>query len=229
MTDHLHTPGHDLEREAHRASCAECAATWAALEGIAAEARRLPLLTPSRDLWSGIEARIAGAALPSAGAAAAPAQVRRAWFARPGFRYAMAASLLVAATAGITWSIARSGLGAPDAAPLTARAAAPDPAGGPSPSPRAVAQLAAFDNTVAGVDREVATLQAIVDERRDQLDPRTVAVLEANLALIDRAIAESRAALEADPASRFLAAQVARAYQSKLTLLRGAARLPAGT
>ena len=86
-----------------------------------------------------------------------------------------------------------------------------------------------MDATVETLDREIATLQAIVDDRRSALDPRTVAVLEENLALIDRAIAESRAALAADPASRFLATQFARAYTSKLTLLRDAATLPAGT
>jgi hypothetical protein len=53
-------------------------------------------------------------------------------------------------------------------------------------------------------------------------------VLEANLRVIDRAIQESRAALVADPASRFLSEQFTRAYNSKLTLLRDAATLPVG-
>jgi hypothetical protein len=44
---------HDLINESHRAACAECRAAWAELESISAEARALPQLTPSRDLWAG--------------------------------------------------------------------------------------------------------------------------------------------------------------------------------
>ena len=79
------------------------------------------------------------------------------------------------------------------------------------------------------MDREIAALEDLLGERRAELDAQTVEVLERNLAVIDAAIAESRAALAADPASQFLAQRFARAYTSKLTLLRGAAQLPAGT
>lgn len=227
MTDRLQTPEHDVEDALHRASCDECSALWLDLERIGAEARQLPLLTPSRDLWSGIEARIAA---PTASIAPATGRPRmpRAWSAAP-VRLAMAASLLVAATAGITWTLARQGFDGTTAPLPAARIAAAPDAPAAAPTEAGIAQLASFDNTVAGLDREIVTLQALVNDRRTQLDPRTIAVLEANLALIDRAIADSRAALEADPASRFLAAQVARAYHRKLTLLQGAATLPAGT
>ena len=49
---------HDLTNEAHRETCAECTTTWTELEAISAQARALPTLTPSRDLWTGIAARI---------------------------------------------------------------------------------------------------------------------------------------------------------------------------
>jgi hypothetical protein len=89
-----------------------------------------------------------------------------------------------------------------------------------------LASLTSVNETVVSMDREIADLQSIVDERRELLDPATISVLEQNLALIDRAIAESRRALEADPASRFLAAQFTRAYTSKLALLRDVATIP---
>jgi hypothetical protein len=54
-------------------------------------------------------------------------------------------------------------------------------------------------------------------------------VLERNLRVIDTAIAESRAAFLRDPASQFLAAQLARSYSTKLTLLRSTATMPMGT
>jgi hypothetical protein len=75
--------------------------------------------------------------------------------------------------------------------------------------------------------RDVAQLRAIVTQRRADFDSTTIAVLEKNLELIDRAIAESRAALQRDPASEFLADQLARAMTKKVAILRTAALLPA--
>ena len=66
-------------------------------------------------------------------------------------------------------------------------------------------------------------------ERRAQLEPQTIEVLERSMTLIDQAITESRAALAKDPASQFLAAQLARSYSTKLTLLRSTATMPVGT
>lgn len=76
---------------------------------------------------------------------------------------------------------------------------------------------------------EISTLRGIVDQRRDNLDPRTIAVLEASIATIDSAIADARRALEADPASRFLSTRLDKALEKKLGLLRTAALLPART
>lgn len=201
---------HDVTNEQHRAECGECKQVWAELDAISAEAAQLPTLTPSRDLWSGIEARIGGAV---------PRPVRSAprWYASQTFRLAMAASLLIAVTSAVTWRIATD---AGVATPLATAQA--------SGTEESAVHLASFSASVTQMDQEIATLQRIVTERRSGLEPKTIAVLEANLALIDAAIAESRAALEADPASQFLAAQFARAYTSKLTLLRDAATLPVG-
>ena len=76
-------------------------------------------------------------------------------------------------------------------------------------------------------DAEIGALRRIVDERRDQLDSATVAVIERNISLIDSAIAESKRALARDPNSRFLGNQLTRAYDTKVQLLRTAALLPA--
>lgn len=200
---------HDVTNEQHRAECGECKQLWAELDAISAEAAQLPTLAPSRDLWRGIEARIGGAP------AVAPVRSAPRWYSSQTFRLAMAASLLVAVTSAVTWRLATS------PAPSEVVAAAPA-------TEESAVHLASFSTSVSQMDHEIATLQQIVTERRGGLDPKTVAVLEANLAVIDAAIAESRAALEADPASQFLAAQFARAYTSKLTLLRDAATLPVG-
>jgi len=73
--------------------------------------------------------------------------------------------------------------------------------------------------------RATADLERLFAERRDQLAPATVAVLERNLALIDAAIAESRAALAADPANADLRALLWGAHRQKLELLERATRL----
>jgi anti-sigma factor RsiW len=78
-------------------------------------------------------------------------------------------------------------------------------------------------------DREIVKLRAIVRDRRSQLDPKTVAVLEQSIAVIDSAIAQSRAALAKDPASGFLATQLNHSLEKKVELLRTAALLPART
>lgn len=78
-------------------------------------------------------------------------------------------------------------------------------------------------------DREIAKLRVIVRQRRAQLDPATVAVLEQSIAVIDSAIAQSRAALAKDPASGFLATQLNHSLDKKVELLRTAAQLPSRT
>ena len=76
-------------------------------------------------------------------------------------------------------------------------------------------------------DREIKLLEGILRQRRAELDPATVAVLERNFGVIDAAIAESRAALAKDPASAFLTNQLNTVLEQKLRLLRTAAMLPA--
>jgi hypothetical protein len=78
-------------------------------------------------------------------------------------------------------------------------------------------------------DREITKLRTIVRQRRAQLDPATVAVLEQSIAVIDSAIAQSRAALAKDPASGFLATQLNHSLEKKVELLRTAALLPSRT
>jgi hypothetical protein len=146
----------------------------------------------------------------------------RPFFTRPMVRFAIAASLLMAVSSAVTWQVAsnRDRLGVGEVAA--------DIAAGVDLETAETLHLASFQETVTSMDREIAVLQAMVADRRKLLDPQTVSVLEANLRVIDRAIQESRAALVADPASRFLSEQFTRAYNSKLTLLRDAATLPVG-
>jgi hypothetical protein len=195
------------------------------LEAIARRAAQLPELSPSRDLWSGIEARIQApvVALPVRTAPdrttelAAPVELPRTVL--PWRRLAIAASLLVAATAGITYSIARQ-----NAAPVLA--STNDSAVVEPKAPAVPVQAVSAMTAEQTFDREIGAMRNIIDQRRGDLDPATISVLEKNLKVIDAAIAESKAALAKDPASAFLMDRLTHAYDTKLQLLSGVASIP---
>ena len=245
--------------ERHALSCDDCGALLADLRKLRVDAANLPELTPSRDLWAGIAARIEAPVVSIArpGAVAAPARSRR-WVSRA----AIAASLVAAAGIGYVAAGGRpvavvappqvantfSDTLAPVLVATTDSAAAPvDPAGpsaartvastGAAPQARVVearengtatAQLAVAALT-ADYDREVARLRRLIEERRNQLDPVTVAIIEKNLQVIDVAIAECQRAVARDPSSRFLIESLNQSLQSKVELMRTAALLPART
>ena len=219
---------------AHAAGCASCASLLHDLTNIRAAAGKLPLLSPSRDLWTAIETRIEAPVvqLPVVHTGEHEHVIiegtevrvaRRSTFTPTRWRLAAAATILVAATAGVTWTIAQQGV------PLLMTAAQAD-----SGFATAMNGTRKF-NSVTNVSRpavneiydsEIATLRTLVDERRGELDSATVAILEKNLRLIDDAIAESKAALARNPANAFLLDRLTDAYDSKLRTLRAVAAMP---
>lgn len=196
--------------DAHLANCAACAELADDLATIHAEAASLPTLTPSRDLWAGIEARLD---TPVVSLDAHRRSPLARWSTRQA---AAAAAVLIAVTAGGTWLVATR---TAPVAPLAASAT----------TGRTELVSVADQKGIATYEGEIAKLHNIIETRRSELDSATVAVLEKNLKLIDQAIAESRAALIADPASAFLAGRLNRSYDTKLELLRSAALLPSRT
>lgn len=74
-------------------------------------------------------------------------------------------------------------------------------------------------------EREITAMRRIVDERLGDLDSTTVVEIERNLRIIDKAINDSRRALQNDPRSRFLSTQLDRALENKLEVLRRIALL----
>ena len=214
VSDRLDGTLSDTERaqlDAHLGACAVCREVARDLEQIHAAAASLPALTPSHDLWNGINARIEAPVVSLESHRRSP--IAR-WSTR---QFAAAAAVLMAVTAGGTWFVAVRSAGAP-----TERVAT-------SPGPRTELVSVASEKGMAAYEGEIGTLRNIIETRRGELDSATVAVLEKNLKLIDQAISESKAALASDPASTFLADQVSRAYDTKLELLRSAAMLPSRT
>lgn len=209
----LDRPAH-AAMDAHAASCARCGALATDLRAIARDAHALPPLAPPRDLWAGIAERIEApvVALP---ARTAPAAHRR--FSM--VRLAAAAAVLVAATATVTWWAASRALPNPSAVVATHGDSGRAPAPG-------VSNVSNVQSAQQVYDGEIVRLDSILRARRSQLDPKTVAVIEHNLAIIDSAIASSREALAKDPGSHFLYDQLDDALGQKVDLLRTAALLP---
>ena len=72
----------------------------------------------------------------------------------------------------------------------------------------------------AHYEQAIAGLQQMADAQNTQLDPDTLAVLRQNLAVIDRAIMESRAALANEPASAPAQESLLDALDTKVALLQ---------
>jgi anti-sigma factor RsiW len=187
--------------EAHLVTCAACRETLAGLRRIVVRARALEDRPPSRDLWSGVAARIGAGA-------------------RPG-RRRLSFSVPQLLAAGIALSVL-SGGGAwllhPDPARVVVQ---------PNPAAPGTAPVATVGSTSAArnYDSAVDDLERILAEGRGRLDSTTVRVLEQNLALIDRAIAQAQRAVAADSANVYLNIHLAETMRRKIYLLRQAAAL----
>jgi hypothetical protein len=71
-------------------------------------------------------------------------------------------------------------------------------------------------------DRTVADLQQLFATQRANLDTSTVRILDQNLAIIDRAIADARRAVDSDPSNAYLRSHLATTMRQKVDLLRRA-------
>jgi hypothetical protein len=71
-------------------------------------------------------------------------------------------------------------------------------------------------------ERAIASLEFVLEQGRGRLNPQTVAIIEASLATIDRAIDEARHALAEDPNNHVLNRLLIKHQQSKLRVLRQA-------
>jgi hypothetical protein len=241
--------------EAHVSECARCTALLRDLEGIRDGAAALPDLAPSADLWKGIADRIETPvvalgerkptrfAAPMWIAAAASLLV----VASSGITYwattrsikPQPATQTVASVPAVVNKVdapavdAQSGQNASELASNVSSEvpSAVTRAGNRSASARMVSNTArrsAFaPDTI--LRSEISRLQRVIAERRQDLDPQTVKIVEMNLNLIDAAIKSSRAALAKDPASGFLNQQLTRALDKKVELLRTVALLPSST
>jgi len=206
--------------EAHVAECAACAVALAELREVMARAHTLVDTPPATDLWPAIEAQ-----LTPRGAAAQPERGRviagPSWWGRRfelGIpQLAAAAAVLVVISAGVMWMVMGGTLrGSNVAAP-------PAPMRGIETASTGPAVPADLSNP--RYDAAVAELEQALAEGKGKLDPRTLAVVQHNLQIIDNAIADARRAVAADPGNTWLRSHLAETMKKKVELLRSATML----
>ncbi len=212
------TPADRLAFENHAEACSDCSAAVADIRALVEEAGRLGPTPPPRDLWPAIERGLSRPgvvgspgetrviALPTA---QAPRKRERS-FTLSGPQLAAAAAVLMLLSTTVTLALRPVAVapGSQDPVPGAVRAASTESGG-----------------SDALLAEEVAALEEGLQASRDRLDPNTVRIIEKNLAVIERAISESRQALLVDPESDFLRDHLDRAFQRKREYLQEATEM----
>lgn len=202
--------------ETHLATCAECSATLEQLRAVVKRAEGLEDRPPVGELWSGIAERI-GASPESEGDLIEldehrlfrqdRLRQRRLSFSLP--QLVAASVALIVLSGGSAWLMVGS---ASEAESLVA-------------TQGLVAERSASSFADAKYGAAIADLERVIEDNRAQLDTATVRIIEENLMIIDRAIAQARRALADDPASSYLNEYLAGTMRQKLEFLRQAASM----
>ena len=178
----------------HLASCAECRTLVDDLQRVKAAATTLPPLQPRREAWTRVERALRANPAPRR-------TLPLAWL-------AAAAALLLAVLIGYKLAdVRRQPAPAPN---VTAEAA--DPAS----AQYVEAELRQAEDHY---QKAFTKLQQSMNDGKGSLDAQTAATLEKNLAVVDQAISESRAALRAQPTSVPAQASLLESFKSKISLL----------
>jgi len=178
--------------ERHLAGCDRCRSLVADLRELRRAARALGSVPPPAGAWPRVAAAIAR-------------RPRRFTFVHG---LAAAAVLAVAAAAGL-----RVG-SRPAQTPAQTDAAAPTPA------ELAETVETELQQAEQHYQRAISGLEQIARTQQGELDPQTAAMLQKNLAVIDQAISESRAALKVEPDSEPAQQSLLDSFKQKVALLQ---------
>jgi hypothetical protein len=223
------SPDSHADVEEHLAGCGGCRLALEEIRTVIATAAELGELDPPRDLWGGIAATIQ-APRPSAvvedKVIAFPAPARTS----PTEHEAGAPPSVDAWRVAFSMpQLVAACMALVAVSSLATWAAAPGQRGAPlAEAPLPVAEAVVTASTGAppiALAEELELLERALAESRGALDPNTVRVLERNLAVIEQAIEESRQALAQDPENDFLAEHLERVYERKLSFLQEATRV----
>ena len=195
---------------AHLATCASCRDLEADLVLVRDAAASLERPIVPAASWTARAARLEQEKLI---AAAAPA--RAPW---RGYAWmALAATLLAGIATALAWRAGES----PRAPRPFAAATAPASTDGNAGAAKAVEAIEIELRLAAEhYEKAIGALERLAAEDRTRLDPAVAQVVERNLALIDRAIADSRNALQGQPGSLVAQESLFDAYRQKVALLQ---------
>jgi anti-sigma factor RsiW len=199
--------------ERHLRSCAACAEELSELRRLVTYAGQVTShdAAPARDLWPAIAARLTGSNVATFQTKREPT---RRVISFSVAQLAAAAVLLMAFSGATAWFLRGNVATAPEITTAMIQAEV---------EPRATADsIRPVNFADAQFDAAIADLERTLQERRNDLNPRTVEVLERNLKLIDAAIAQARQALEEDPGNAYLSRHLVESRKRKLDLLRRA-------
>ena len=191
---------------AHLRQCASCRLVVEDLRDLSAATRSLESMTPPTHLWPRIAAAVEADGCRSAIRRLFPLNVV-AW--QPMF----AAAVLVVLFGGGVWVSWHSVASGTRAGIAPAR----------NPADVAVAFEPVDEQMQAAEQhytRVIASLEQIAQTDRTTLDTPVAAVVDENLAVLDEAIGESRAALKQEPSSELAQESLFEALRSKIALLQ---------
>jgi hypothetical protein len=186
--------------EAHLATCGHCYATLGDLRQVVARAKQLEDREPSNELWAGIRARMAEPTGARLTPGRRPGATRRFSFSIPQLLAASIALMLISGSGA--WLALR-----------------PQPVadGGRLRNREALARQVDWTGRT---DEAIADLQTALTQNEKRLDTATVRIVRQNLAIIDRAIADARIAVQNDPGNAYLNLHLATTMRRKVELLR---------
>ena len=196
------------EVESHLAGCPGCRAEERRLRQLLAHASALPRsVSPPRDLWPEISRRI---------------ERGRTW----SWPWIGSWQPVLAVAAAVVVALAAVALRQQAPAPAQI-VVVPSPAAGADYRLRPA--TVEMDPGLVAMERDYQAaanaLLAALQERRDELEPETLASVESNLAVIDAALAEVHEALAKDPASPGLSRMLVSTHRKRVDVLRRMVKL----
>jgi anti-sigma factor RsiW len=193
--------------EEHIAGCAACATLASDLARVRQLASSLERLSPPAAAWPRIarEARLPG----GEGSRESGRTMWRVWM-------PLAAAACVLMAVALTYVLRQPASSGPDTHAAARTAAG---AGARTDQPELQSIATELELAEQHYEKAIAGLEQLASDRR-VLDPRVAAVLQKNFQVIDQSIAESRAAVKAQPTSDQAQQSLFEAFRTKIVLLQ---------
>jgi putative zinc finger protein len=205
-------PAQRAEIDRHLDACEDCRRLVADLGEIRRVAGSLDPRDPPARAWGRIERAMAmereGFGRADRERFSLTSRSTRVWL-------AAAAALVLTTWIGVRYAVQPTSNG--PAATVASEPHASEPAAPPMSAEAVEAELRAAESHY---DKAIKGLEQIANAEQGALDPQTAATLQKNLAVIDQAISESRAAVRAQPASEPAVTSLMDNFKMKLALLQ---------